>query len=256
MSEILQALKKRYHFDEWRERRTMKENLFVWRTMIGGNEISGWQPMRIRAVPPAESIAAAAPAFQQRSTITSSFWQRRRGVLEPLLSMEAYECRSQSEAREVTVQLLGEFDSGLMVWLPQSTIGDVAFSGAHHQVFLFTRANMVIMLRNATYNFVPLDEPAQQYDRFLVARPESVEGAGGASLGEVQLQQADRGLNIRLATKDLERSTMYKFFSTTGEIHEEDGELVYLPRVEGEQTIAAYGASPDSSRQRQLSFTL
>jgi hypothetical protein len=152
-AERLERLKKRHRYDEWsagaegqgngapRDLRVTEDLLPQWR-------LDHADVLRREGLPP----------------MTQAIWTRDK---EEALSVEVWECASTAAARELLLTLLGQFESPLVerVAGPES-VGDVSFGHGEHMV-LFARGNIVVQVRNAGRELVPVADPAREIDARL-----------------------------------------------------------------------------------------
>ena len=256
---ILSALKQHHHFESWRNRSTLDTNLFIWPAHISGQELPGWEPYRIQVIPPPQP---AAPPVHRTTRVgagprtVQSLWRRPAADAGMLLSVDLFECDSRAAAHELTVKLLGEFQSALIARYEQDVIGDVAFGfPGNRLVIVFARANVVLLMRNAGRRLVPIDEAAQQFDRALIARPAAPALAEPSELPSIRVssaRQRGRGSRqLKITAPGAQRFT-YKFFSPSGEVHHEGGRLLYQPAAAGQHTLEVYAVAPDGTVYRSL----
>ena len=105
---------------------------------------------------------------------SSSFWSGDGQDAEVLLRLEVMETASPSAARELVLELLGEFQSPQVEREANPTSGDLAFAVPGGTALLFTRGAVVAMIRNAGRRVVPVGEFARLVDERLA------HGTGGS----------------------------------------------------------------------------
>lgn len=249
--QLLDQLKQRHFYQEWRGATTLEENLFIWQFFLSGNELPGWQAHRIRPV-----------ATEGRPSSIQSIWQRAEGGTEELLSVDVFECASRTTAHEYLLRLLGEFQSSEMARQKQTRIGDVAFAAPEDTTILSARGNIIVLVRNAGRNLAPITEIASQFDRDLASRPETEEGKVVPDI--VRFQSIARELQVGVSTPleveavdPLERPLWYKFFSSHGEVLLEEGSLVYRPGSSGSQGVTVFAINANrGAASQELQFNV
>ncbi|HVR99124.1 MAG TPA: hypothetical protein VMW27_21070 [Thermoanaerobaculia bacterium] len=152
-AEHLEQLKKRHRYDEW----------------SGGTEGQGSGASQVLRVP--EDLLPQwrlhhADVLRQEGLppMTQSIWTRGK---DEALSVEIWECASTAAARELLLTLLGEFESPLVERITgPGSVGDVSFGQGEHML-LFARGNVVVQVRNAGRELVPVADPAREIDARL-----------------------------------------------------------------------------------------
>jgi hypothetical protein len=233
------ALKKRYAFDEWRLRRAPGESIFIWKHVLGEKQLPGWRPERIQAV----RTSKAPPGH-------TSLWQRTDGRGRALLNLDIFECGSAIAAHEYIVWLLAEFQSPLVDRRDELAIGSVSFTVPDDTAILFARSNLVVMMRNAGPELVPLAEIARRFDASIAARPTRT-GAGQPPRIDRFDVTVDRTGRRPVAALALEashprgRPVWFKLFAADGNFGIRDHAVAWVPAGPGRQEIAAYALGAD-----------
>lgn len=263
MYPLTEKLRTRYCFEDWAGRNTLDEELFVWRFLLRGHEVPGWERTRSERI-----HTGRGPA------LTRSLWHRSD---EPpdrnaLLSVDVLECASRAAACELLLAVLGEYESPMLRQEQTPRIGDVLFKGPDAGVAVFSRANLVITVRKAGRVESPVAEVALSLDAYLISKPEvnavesEEDGSRAVTVGAPALNfrmpegevliGAPVALDIDVASDIKVRSlmrrerapipegtdeprTMVKFFSATGAIHREEEQPMYTPLRPGRQEILA-----------------
>jgi hypothetical protein len=121
-----------------------------------GIDLEGWSLVRSRPL----HIPQARDAWL-------ALWKPldRRGRV--LLRVDLIDTAGPDAAREQLLGLLGEFESPLIQRYFQSPVGDIAFGPPDETAVVFLRANVVVALRNAEREVVPLVGPALYIDNQL-----------------------------------------------------------------------------------------
>lgn len=218
-------------FAEWQDTNTLTENLFVWQFFLADGAFPGWQSITIQTLPAAES-----------PTILS-VWQRPEVGRGILLNVDVFACSSRSAAHEYLRQLLQQIPQPVFSRQTEPGIGDVLFAPPDHSTLLFARANLVLIVRNAGSEPQPITDIARQLDEDISSRPET----GGQVVPEFQRFETPvtdirvgTGVPLQVeATDPLERLLWFKFFSASGQVFEQEGQLWYRPTTTGPQEITA-----------------
>ena len=143
-------------------------------------------------------------------------------------------------------------------------IGDVAFASRGESTVLFSRGNLVLLIRNARNPAVRVTEAARQIDRFLIARPT---GAGGVkavrrvaltvatsadSAAVLPLEEPEPGLpllgGVPPGAVKARAAVWYKVFCTHGELEAQEGGLICRPNRPGEAEITVLTVGPSQDR--------
>jgi hypothetical protein len=136
-------------------------------------------------------------------------------------------------------------------------IGDVAFGSADGGLVLFARANLVVLVRNATPTVFPVAEIARRFDESLVSAPVPAEGEDAPQIHrfDVSGKSVEAGKSVPLeieAVDPLERPLWFKFFAPTGEVFRDvEGQLAYRPAAAGPQRITGYAINSDGGAATQ-----
>jgi hypothetical protein len=242
MSSKLEYLKQHYGFEEWRGRDTLQESLLIWKFLPGADDLAGWQPLRVQRVvtPDAEegSVSESKWGRGDEPAAIQSLWQQPEAG-GAMLRLDTFECASRGEAHEQLLRLLGEFQSPALK-RAETVAGDVAFTFSKETVVLFSRANLVLLLRNAGRSVQPLAPLAAQLDQTLISKPEA-EGQRVVKIREFDAQELSGGDRFTLEVSEQEEPQQwYKFFSPSGELRLEAGRPVYVPKAEGPGKVTMY----------------
>jgi hypothetical protein len=238
--EELERLKSEHGYEAWWDRTTLEENLFVWRFFLTGRELADWTSSRIRQV-----------ASQASPAIHHSFWRpREEKEGDIVLRMDIHECESRLAAHEFLLYQLGAFQSPMVARREGDAIGDVAFATPEEYCVLFSRGNMVFLLRNAGKELVPLPRIAGDVDADLSRKPEVEGGKVVPHIGRFEAPgakpQVGVGTPLALEAEDpLDRPLMYKFFSKNGDVRSDEGKLQYVPAVDGPQDVTVFAVNVD-----------
>ncbi len=241
----LDRLKQHHGYEEWCGTNTLGENLFIWKLFLSGNEFPGWQAYRIRPV----EVPGWPPS-------TQSVWQRPGGGRDQRFRVDLFECASRIAAHEFLVERLGEFQTTLVARQEQAAVGDVAFAVPEDKDILFARGNVVLLVRNAGRDLVPITGIARLFDQDLASRPET---PGAKVVPEIQrFHSAATDLKVGVsapldvqASDPLDRPLWYKFSSHSGEVLLEEGHLTYRPASPGPQAITVFAINANRGAARQ-----
>jgi hypothetical protein len=98
-----------------------------------------------------------------------SIWSHGDSTNE-LLAIDVFECRSVKAAHDQLIEALGNMETNAVIRrADKSAPGEVAF-GLDDTMILFSRANMVVLIRNAGLTVVPVNAIARELDAVLVQR--------------------------------------------------------------------------------------
>ena len=154
-AEQREYLQKRYRISDWsgggRTHRLVKDFVF------DGSEIRRWRVQRQRRDQEAKPHAI------------HSVWSHGDSTNE-LLAIDVFECKSVKAAHDQLIEALGNMESNAVIRrADKSAPGEVAF-GLDDTMILFSRANMVVLIRNAGLTVVPVKAIARELDAVLVQR--------------------------------------------------------------------------------------
>ena len=113
----------------------------------------------IRAPPSRAARLLTATGADPKGTraASQSMWQEDAAA-DALLRVDLLEASSGTAARELVLELLGEFQSPEIKRVADPRAGELAFSGPGETAILFARANLVAMVRNAGRRVVQVTE--------------------------------------------------------------------------------------------------
>jgi hypothetical protein len=153
---VRKQLQARFDFASWKQAPSEAAEISTRGLIQVGSELGGWTARRVQAV----TVSGARGAYQ-------SMWQQGASA-ETLLRLDVIEAVSAAAAREVVLELLGQFQSPEIRRLPASPPGDLAFGAPGDTVMLFARGNVVVMVRNAGRAVVAVADFAHAVDGSLV----------------------------------------------------------------------------------------
>jgi hypothetical protein len=251
-----EEIKKRFSFDEWRNRNTLEENLFIWQFFFLGDEFPNWQLHKTRSLeaPPSEPKTVGTRMFAQEffghtPRVIQSVWQPAARQTGTIVSVDTYECASRAAAHELLIRTLGEFQSPLLRRQAENVAGDVAFTHPGSGIMLFARANHLIVIRSIGQVTVPVTELARQLDNDLIEKPPAPISRAEPTIRSLKAEAEELEVGSRVPLEiDVDRlpdrQLIYKFFSRDGEVLAEEGRLLYRPTNPGEQTFEFYAVGP------------
>jgi hypothetical protein len=149
-------LERRYRVRDWhgrggRPRRVIKD------FDIDGSEIRRWSLQRVQ-----RDEGAKPPVIR-------SIWSHGENVNE-LLAVDLFECASVKAAHDQLLEALANMESDAIKRRTEKNApGDIAF-GLGDTMVLFSRANMVVLVRNAGPTIVPVNSVAREIDLLLGAK--------------------------------------------------------------------------------------
>lgn len=246
-------LAEQFRFPTWQGRRVLRDNLFVWRLELAGDEFASWEAQHVQAVPvipeahenrrfilARRNAAPEAEVVAYGPQLVVSTW-RNPAAPGALMSVAIYQCTSAEDARSRCLLVLGEFQTLRMEQADYLEIGDVAFAAPELLTILFVRGNLVVLLRNGGKDLVSLAEAARSLDVSLIARPRAggttPRSRPGKALFRLKGRTAGRPLELHMVdTPGLKRA---RFFSQGGEVSFRDGRLTFTNPTPGATQLEA-----------------
>ncbi|MET0622685.1 MAG: hypothetical protein ABW250_06890 [Pyrinomonadaceae bacterium] len=159
MESQLEYLRRRFDSEAWVGKGASAVKLSVREFVRGGLDLAGWHAESIRQV----ETEGWPPHL-------TSIWKASEGRPEALLSVEVFECASASDAHEFLLRALAEFQSPEVKRQETNAVGDVSFSVPGDAALLFAYANLVILIRNAGRELVPVTDVARQLQQSFANR--------------------------------------------------------------------------------------
>ena len=265
MRQQIDDLKKHHQFKDWCGQTSLKENHFIWRYFLRGNELPGWQNEYNQTIELPEQVR-----------LIQSIWQRPGTDREQTsLRVDTYECASRVEAHEFLIQLLGQFQIPVMERQKEAAVGDVAFANPQETSLVFARANVVIRISNAGRESIPVKQTIHSLDADLANKPVELMPAKAlarfkATRFEIPRRKLRIGQSVALRLKPAEMpqaritaETMtaasgrvepppcYKFFASSGDFFLKADEPYYRPESTGIQKLTAFANYADAGVMRQ-----
>jgi hypothetical protein len=151
-AERLERLMKLYGWDEWGTPAAGRPEAPPLVVRVDERLLPGWRLQRTDPLPAEE---------RNRPGGIRTLWAGEEGAV---LSVEIWQCASPAAAREVLLEVLGQFESPRVERAQgAAAIGEVAFVHGE-QTLLFARENLVVVVRNAGPRIVPVLDAARMLD--------------------------------------------------------------------------------------------
>jgi hypothetical protein len=254
--QLLQNLKQRYQYNDWVDRNTLGENLFVWQAALRAQDLPQWEPIRFDTGPFAQpAVRAQAPALSQKKqwAWVHSTWRLAQSRADKFINVDLAECASRRDAHALLLRLLGEFQFIRLEQLPPTGPGDVAFSGRGGYVVLFARANLVVMIQNAGRALAPAVETAQGFDLVVAAKPAAAVAVEAAPLKAAAARKSPKAKSAATMPLNIPKNnSTYKIFSSSGQIEARANDVVYVPASSGSQEIEVYEVAGENVTRQVL----
>lgn len=246
-AQAVEQLQRRHSFQEWHDRNTLDESLFIYNFLLTEDLLPGWRRQRLQRL-----------TLEGMPPLLRSIWQDAGGASDLLLKIDAYNGASRSAAHALLLQLVGNFQSALVERQPELDLGDVAFSQPGDAVVVFARANLVFFMASVGDRLAPVESLARQLDAKLIERPEgAASGARSVLMRELRVPASvSVGTALPLAV-DLKvadaAEVSWKFFSQRGDVVLEGDKLLFQARQPGEAEISAFASRAQAPvRHRRL----
>lgn len=247
--ELFEKLARLFEFEEWRELNLLDTNLFVLDSMVHEDLIPGWRRRGLEVIE-----ATGWPRFIE------SFWRLTDYQKDIGLSFDLYESESVPDARRLLLILLTKIQTADMArWEDfgsEGAVGDVFFTSPDETRILFSRGNIVLVLRNLEDEVTPLLGVARYLDQILIHQSAARDGQVAGEVRRFELAGSAPfrlgPLPLRIRTPDPLKGTrfIYKFFTQTGKIFWRDG-LTYEPDSVGPQKIVIFAVNAQGHALKQ-----
>lgn len=156
----LEHLRRRYGYGDWSGKGRSDIPSEAGRVDLKLLSLPGW---RLQHVDVLED--------QPGRRVSQSIWSLEAEGKDEVLSIDVYECASRQDAHDFLLELLDQFQSPLIDRLTQDAPGDVAFAHPGGYAVVFAVANLVIVLRNAGRELVPVTGLARTIQEQLISPP-------------------------------------------------------------------------------------
>jgi hypothetical protein len=223
--------RRHYGFDDWRAPQPDRAALFIWRFALGGQELPGHEPVRIDTV----ELPDLVPTIQ-------SLWRPdKEDAKRVLLRVDVSEAPSVTEARELLLRTLAQFQSPLIERVSDGP-GDIAFGPSGYRSVAFTRANIVVVVRNAGDEVESVEAPARELDRLLHEGPDADRSSVRPTIRRAEAEVASvagrRRVRLLVEAEDpLGRHVWFRFAAQSGAFLAQDDGVVFHPEDEGKQAV-------------------
>lgn len=154
--EYLDAVRTRYHFDEWKGINRLEDDLELHDVAPPERLIPALKPEGIREIDPGDGTRLLRMRW---------FEPEHEGSL---LLMDLRECESRDQAHEVLLEYLANMQAPDVSRLDEDAPGDIAFALDPSSALVFARGNLVISLSNGARTKAPADEVAQKIDQWIM----------------------------------------------------------------------------------------
>lgn len=246
--EGLDEFGKRHGFDDWREPEG-GEALFIWRFALGGQELPGYNALRIDTV--------EHPDLPWK---IESLWRAgKEDADRVLLRVDASEASSVTKARAELLRLLAQFQSPEIERIGDGP-GDIAFGGAGYRALVFARANIVVLMLNAGDEIESVEPPARELDRLLREGPGTDRSSVRPTIQRAEVERAAGGRQVRLlidAVDPLGRHVWFRLAAKNGAFLAQADGVVFMPADEGRQAIEVAAVNENLGvAVEQIDFTV
>lgn len=153
-SEREEWIKKNYEFEDWSLEGGAQDSRKILRLSPEDLVLAGWQLEYV------DQESGRSPSRETHAAFA-------RDESDQLLIIDTWECESVSAAHRLLVNILDDFESPFVRRIRgPKVLGDVTFV---HEKFtlLYSRANLIILLRNAGEELFDVENWAQEFDKNL-----------------------------------------------------------------------------------------
>lgn len=244
--ESSERLKQRHEFKAWSNQNRLPESLFVQGFFVDSRLLDGWQLLRETRL------------RETRHPVVSTIWRSTTGGDEDhLLRIDFRENASRLQAHEAVLKAVGEFESPFVERQAEETLGDVCFVVQGGRVVVFARANLVFIVVNLGANATDVKEIAKRLDKFVFVKPAdeeltiipaTIDAVGGAAVASnVESTASGYRARIGLRLPTSARQRLIKFFSSSGEVFDQDGQIVCESDESGKPDVTVYAQEQQES---------
>lgn len=204
--ELFAQLKEFFLFTDWQGINSLDTHCFIFHYQPQGEELPGWRMHNCERLE------------DMRPPLITSIWLPIDHTADSMLVVDIRECDSRNQAHENLLKYLGEFQTPMARRLHSSSVGDIAFGHDEDSFILFARANLVVSISNGESEKTSVTKAAKQLDNSFI---------GPANSGERQISMQLESSSTQPLDIDDNRIATYRFFSSTGEIHLDNGKPTY-----------------------------
>jgi hypothetical protein len=263
----MDVVKRRFGFEAWRARTSRSAPRFVWNLGFRGDELPEFTTERVERIDltalferEALSEQRAAAARMSRPMPTAHVQTIWRDVIrrEVRVRVDVFETASVPDAWELVAWLLGEFESPLVE--PKDSVGEIGFGGREEGVRLFSRANLVYLLRNIGRRPAPVLQAAIALDADVVSHPPAMQppraapAEARAAPAEAAAEEGAERVEVPLEDASTAREgpqQCRKFFAPAGEIRMSRGQIVYRGPRAGLRELGVHEVPYTAPRRNQ-----
>jgi hypothetical protein len=227
---LLRFIKEHYHYKEWMAVYPQGPALFTFEALPMFSGFAEWN-----LIEPPQFLRTS-----NRPPVIKLIFQ---GAVEPdfLLRVDIDVCASESATPHFLLQRLGQFHSPSLKPLLASELGRLAFFEVETGAVLFTRGNLVILVRNAGRGYISLTEVARDVDRFVIRNPEE-EGEETSGMEEFSIPNRTFtvGEKVPISYSGTPKPTgFFKFITPDGHVLKKPG-FIYVPLRAGQQALTVF----------------
>lgn len=223
--DMIAPLKDIFIYDSWSESEPPGTKHFLLDYSLG-DFLPGWR-----------ILSQQESGVRGRRPFIQSFWEREPGAVDGItLRIDVCEGSLWTDAREILLTFLTEFQLPDIRLQEQSELGDVAFAGPEGFAILFATANLAFLVRNVGTNVIPVMDVAAAITKRLLSPPLIVSGLDGsfkpARQFRFETNEIVMGNRVHIHEEPAPPSAprkFYRFFSNTGEVSVVGEHLFYRP---------------------------
>ena len=156
----LEHVRRRYSYGDWFGKGRLDIPTKTGRVDLELLSLPGWRLQHV-------DVAEEAPSRRA----SQSIWHRDTEGKDEALSIDVYEFASRQDAHDFLLELLDQFQSPIIERLTKDAPGDVAFAQPGEHAVVYAVASLVIVLRNAGRQLVPVTGLARTVQEQLVPPP-------------------------------------------------------------------------------------
>lgn len=240
-TDVLCFLKTRYEYSEWRRRAAVSTGLFFAGSPLTKNVLRHWtfiyRPELVLTArwPPTVNVLAKTDLNYKTH----------------LIRFDLDICFSTVSALYFLLRRVASFQSPTLELRKDLPIGDVVLVDTESGAILFSRANLVVLIRNASNGITDLINLAKMFDDDITRHP----AQGGKTIGVLDrfyLRNSTINIDEREplrvhAVMENDTHQFYKFFASSGCIRRQRNALVYCPGSSGLQQLSVFDYQSDGT---------